>query len=60
MQMISILAVLSALEVATAAPHPTANDVNPFIGKHYFATSNYARELNTTIAAFLGKYVLNP
>src|ERR1700710_371237 len=55
MQLTSILAALSAAGVASAYPWPTATDVNPFLGKNYFANSNYARELNTTIAAFLAK-----
>lgn len=46
---------LSAAGLAFAAPWPTATDVNPFLGKNYFANSHYAGELNTTIAAFLAK-----
>jgi len=50
-----LLAAVSAATLASAYPWPTATDVNPFIGKNYFANSNYARELNTTIASFLAK-----
>jgi len=56
----SLLAVISAANVVSALPPPppppaSASDVNPFVGKSYFANSNYAAKLDTTIAAFLKK-----
>jgi cellulose 1,4-beta-cellobiosidase len=55
MRLTSPFAALVTASVASAFPWSTATDVNPFLGKNYFANSNYARELNTTIAAFIAK-----
>lgn len=45
--------------LATALPaadnSETHKDVNPFLGKHYFANPFYAGELNQTVASFLAK-----
>ena len=55
MQLTAILAALSAAGLAHALPGPTATDVNPFVGKNYFANPYYAGELNQTVAAFLAR-----
>lgn len=52
MHTISLLAGLSCALLATAAP-TTANDVNPFVGKQYYANSKYAAKLDQTVKAFL-------
>lgn len=55
----TVLAALTGASIVTAAPRwpngTNTTDVNPFLGKNYFANSFYAGELNETIAAFLAK-----
>ncbi|KUJ06411.1 glycoside hydrolase family 6 protein [Mollisia scopiformis] len=55
----TVFALLSFTSFCAALPTADAadahRDVNPFVGKHYFANSNYANELNQTVAAFLAK-----
>lgn len=55
MHLYTILAALSAAGVCLAQPWPIPPDVNPFLGKSYFANAGYAAKLDTTIAAFLAK-----
>lgn len=57
-----LLAALSAASSISALPSTSlplraedARDVNPFLGKSYFANSYYAGELNQTVNAFLAK-----
>ena len=53
MQLLSVLSAVSAATVVLAVPKPPgASDVNPFLGKEYFANSAYAAKLDQTIAAF--------
>ncbi|KAG4438561.1 hypothetical protein IFR05_005936 [Cadophora sp. M221] len=55
----TIFAALSIASLVAAFPQApkgsNTTDVNPFVGKNYFANSFYAGELNETIAAFLAK-----
>lgn len=55
----TILTALTGASIVSAAPRwpngTNTTDVNPFLGKNYFANSFYAGELNETIAAFLAK-----
>ncbi|KAH8594427.1 1, 4-beta cellobiohydrolase [Bisporella sp. PMI_857] len=53
MQLISLLAAASAAGVVSA--YPTASDINPFLGKGYFANKGYAAKLEQTVAAFQAK-----
>jgi len=65
MHLTTLLAVASAFGFSSAQPPsgppsgppgpPGAGDVNPFLGKNYFANSYYAGELNQTVKAFLAK-----
>ncbi|TVY56818.1 1,4-beta-D-glucan cellobiohydrolase CEL6B, partial [Lachnellula cervina] len=57
-----LFAALSAASSISALPSTSlplraedARDVNPFLGKSYFANSYYAGELNQTVNAFLAK-----
>lgn len=54
-----VFAALSGVSCVTAFPKllqgSNTTDVNPFLGKNYFANTFYAGELNETIAAFLAK-----
>ncbi|KAK5679236.1 hypothetical protein LTS10_008051 [Elasticomyces elasticus] len=52
MRSTSLLTGLSCVILASAAP-TTANDVNPFIGKSYYANSAYAAKLEQTVQSFL-------
>lgn len=53
--MLPAVALLSLLAAPlTVVAHPT-KDVNPFLGKNYYANSHYANELAETKAAFLKK-----
>jgi cellulose 1,4-beta-cellobiosidase len=54
MHLPTLLAAASSVALVAAAP-ATKADVNPFLGKAYFANSHYATELNQTINAFLAK-----
>ena len=56
----ALLTFLSAANSISALPPlapraEDARDVNPFLGKNYFANSYYAGELNQTVNAFLAK-----
>ncbi|KAK0119372.1 hypothetical protein ONS95_010823 [Cadophora gregata] len=55
----TILTALTGATFVSAAPKwpikPNTTDVNPFLGKNYFANSFYASELKETIATFLAK-----
>ncbi|TVY39563.1 1,4-beta-D-glucan cellobiohydrolase [Lachnellula subtilissima] len=56
----ALLTFLSAANSISALPPlapraEDARDVNPFLGKNYFANSYYAGELNQTVSAFLAK-----
>jgi len=57
MQLLSVLAAVSTASLVIAAPPPPpgAADINPFLGKTYFANSGYAAKLDQTIAAFQKK-----
>ncbi|TVY73496.1 1,4-beta-D-glucan cellobiohydrolase CEL6B [Lachnellula suecica] len=60
MQLTTLIAALSAAGITTALPSVApraedAQDVNPFLGKNYFANSYYAGELNQTVDAFLAR-----
>jgi len=50
----SLLAGLSAVVVVTAYPKAPI-DINPFVGKNYYANSHYAGELDQTLKAFLAE-----
>ncbi|KAK5692693.1 hypothetical protein LTR17_025349 [Elasticomyces elasticus] len=54
MRSTSLLTGLSCVILASAAP-TTANDVNPFIGKSYYANSPYAAKLEQTVQSFLAE-----
>ncbi|KAH7355440.1 glycoside hydrolase family 6 protein, partial [Rhexocercosporidium sp. MPI-PUGE-AT-0058] len=55
----TIFLALSGTSLAAAFPRASGDsnrtDVNPFVGKNYFANSYYAGELKETIAAFQAK-----
>ena len=57
MQLLSVLTAVSTASLVVAAPPPPpgAADINPFLGKTYFANSGYAAKLDQTIAAFQKK-----
>ncbi|RPA86103.1 cellobiohydrolase [Ascobolus immersus RN42] len=56
MQYLSVLALgLGAASLAAAAPSPSANDVNVFAGKNFYANKIYAKKVDTTIKNFLKK-----
>ncbi|KAK5755549.1 hypothetical protein LTS12_014305 [Elasticomyces elasticus] len=54
MRLTPLLAGLSCVFLASAAP-TTANDVNPFVGKNYYANSAYAAKLERTVQFFLAE-----
>ncbi|KAK4927585.1 hypothetical protein LTR49_005726, partial [Elasticomyces elasticus] len=54
MRSTSLLTGLSCIILASTAP-TTANDVNPFIGKSYYANSAYAAKLEQTVQSFLAE-----
>jgi cellulose 1,4-beta-cellobiosidase len=55
--MLPSIALLTLLAPLAAIAHPTTTsttkDVNPFLGKNYYANSHYANELKQTKASFL-------
>lgn len=53
MRFSTLITALAIASLGEAAPKPTANQVNPFLGKSYYANSNYAKELAQTVKAFL-------
>ncbi|OAF62335.1 hypothetical protein VC83_01110 [Pseudogymnoascus destructans] len=53
---VALLSLLAAAPCAVVAtPTNPVKDVNPFIGKNYYANSHYSKELQETKAAFLKK-----
>jgi hypothetical protein len=53
--MLSSTVLLSLLAPLLTLAHPGNRDVNPFLGKNYYANSHYAQELETAKAAFLAR-----
>ncbi|KAG9242058.1 endoglucanase-6B [Calycina marina] len=53
--LLTIAAIYTASLAATLQSYPSATDVNPFLGKEYYANSEYAAKLDQTIAAFNAK-----
>ncbi|KFX97298.1 hypothetical protein O988_04927, partial [Pseudogymnoascus sp. VKM F-3808] len=51
---VALLSLLAAPLAVSAHPSPP-KDVNPFVGKNYYANSFYANELKETKKAFLKK-----
>jgi cellulose 1,4-beta-cellobiosidase len=59
MQLTSLLTAIGSVALTSALPVTDTNsffwDVNPFLGKNYFANAHYAGELNQTVASFLAQ-----
>lgn len=59
MKLTDLLAAIGSVAITSALPVTDTTDffwdVNPFLGKNYFANSHYASELNQTVASFLAQ-----